>query len=498
MSYTNPKQYIDNQSAQIQQNLQKNLAAITAKTTSDIGKIYAENSRLNKELIKRVDSKISKQTNAAIQTHKKNPSVKMGEIYKLSKYVADIKKSNPSSWTENQRNTVSSWDSLADRMQNTFENTLSADPTGALKKTIGQPGSIDNQRDYEKNRVILAMSNLIPSEKISQFPIDETGFINYNILVKENGIEIGNVINDTPENTMEMYLIPDIIKSIDEGNAKVAAIIDAGNPLSTYYEGGEPAQYKDKKTGKVIMEGRKMNLEKVKNTWIETQKSNDYIGLDKSGQVSLYQTQYKDKNDPNYSYDNPTEDELKIMEEKYIDKEFNRFLAANPKIYAALENPKAPKPTPSKKLTAAQVKYNDQFEMANTAMIDMKELMETPLKKIRNRKFTMEEKGAFVDVINRYRKEAEGKVKAMQQLKADYILEDGEAAWNENYGNLDLNTVGYVKKSGKTLEIIPLNIGTYDQKIETFVDLIYPGLEKTKRDKMKKGLKGNEVNQDYN
>jgi hypothetical protein len=498
MSYTNPKQYIDNQSAQIQQNLQKNLAAITAKTTSDIGKIYAENSRLNKELIKRVDSKISKQTNAAIQTHKKNPSVKMGEIYKLSKYVADIKKSNPSSWTENQRNTVSSWDSLADRMQNTFENTLSADPTGALKKTIGQPGSIDNQRDYEKNRVILAMSNLIPSEKISQFPIDETGFINYNILVKENGIEIGNVINDTPENTMEMYLIPDIIKSIDEGNAKVAAIIDAGNPLSTYYEGGEPAQYKDKKTGKVIMEGRKMNLEKVKNTWIETQKSNDYIGLDKSGQVSLYQTQYKDKNDPNYSYDNPTEDELKIMEEKYIDKEFNRFLAANPKIYAALENPKAPKPTPSKKLTAAQVKYNDQFEMANTAMIDMKELMETPLKKIRNRKFTMEEKGAFVDVINRYRKEAEGKVQTMEQIKADYILEEGEDAWNENYGNLDLNTVGYVKVSNGKKVIKDLNIGTYDQKIETFVDLIYPGLEKTKRNKMKKGLKGNEVNQDYN
>ena len=32
----------------------------------------------------------------------------------------------------------------------------------------------------------------------------------------------------------------------------------------------------------------------------------------------------------------------------------------------------------------------------------------------------------------------------------------------------------------------------YGQKIETFVDLIYPGLSKTKRDKMKKGLKGKE------
>ena len=397
MSYTNPKQYIDNQSAQIQQNLQKNLAAITAKTTSDIGKIYAENSRLNKELIKRVDNKIIKQTNAAVQTHKKNPSVKMGEIYKLSKYVADIKKSNPSSWTENQRNTVSSWDSLADRMQNTFENTLSADPTGALKKTVGQPGSIDPQRGSEKNRVMLAMSNLIPSEKISQFPIDETGFINYNILVKENGSEIGNVINDTPESTMEMDLIPDIIKSIDEGNAKVSAIIDAGNPLSPYYKKGDTVKYTDEKTGKVIMEGRKMNLDEVRKTWIETQKSNDYIGLDKSGQVSLYQTQYKDKNDPNYSYDNPTDDELKIMEEKYIDKEFGRFLAANPKIYSALKNPKAPKQPSSKKITEGdykrlnykdKVKYLDSrftsenvtfesaFELANEEGIKVEQILE--------------------------------------------------------------------------------------------------------------------------
>ena len=170
MSYTNPKQYIDNQSAQIQQNLQKNLAAITAKTTSDIGKIYAENSRLNKELIKQVDNKITKQTNAAIQTHKKNPSVKMDGIYKLAKYVADIKKSNPSSWSEKQRNTVSSWDSLATRMQNTFENTLSADPTKALSNLADKPGGIDTQRGSTKTRVMMAMSNLIDADKISQFP----------------------------------------------------------------------------------------------------------------------------------------------------------------------------------------------------------------------------------------------------------------------------------------------------------------------------------------
>ena len=243
----------------------------------------------------------------------------------------------------------------------------------------------------------MAMSNLIEADKISQFPIDETGFINYNIAVKVNGNEIGNVINDTPESTMEIDLVPDIIKSIDEGNAKVAAIIDAGNPLSDFYKNGEVAQYKDEKTGKVIMEGRKMNLGEVKKAWIGVQESNDYIGLDKSGQVSLYQTQYKDKNDPNYSYDNPTDEELKIMEKKYIDKEFGRFLAANPKIYAALKNPKAPKPTPPKKISEGdykrlsyknKVKYLDgrftpenvtfesAFELANEEGIKVEEILE--------------------------------------------------------------------------------------------------------------------------
>jgi len=489
MSYTNPKQYIDNQSAQIQQNLQKNLSAIAAKTTSDIGKIYAENSRLNKELIKQVDNKISKQTNAAIQTHKKNPSVKMGEIYKLSKYVADIKKSNPSSWTQKQRTTVSSWDSLADRMQNTFENTLSADPTGALKKIADKPGGVDTQRGSSKTEVMMAMSNLIEADKISQFPIDETGFINYNIAVKVKGREIGNVINDTPESTMEIDLVPDIIKSIDEGNAKVAGIIDAGNPLSDFYKGGKPAQYKDEKTGKVIMEGRKMNLEEVKKEWIAVQESNDYIGLDKSGQVSLYQTQYKDKNDPNYSYDNPTDEELKIMKQKYIDKEFGRFLAANPKIYAALKNPKAPKPAPPKKISAPEKLFNEQVELANTSIKDMDKLMGESMKAIGNRKFTMDEKGAFIQVVNRLRSPSDGKVQTMEDIKADFIREEGKDKWDEEKYTAEL---GYVNKTASGKTIVELPVGSYEQKTETLVDLLYPGLKTTKRNKILNIIRGNE------
>jgi hypothetical protein len=300
---------------------------------------------------------------------------------------------------------------------------------------------------------------------------------------------VGNVINDNPESTMELDLVPDIVKSIEEGNVQVAGIIDPGNPLSPYYKEGEVAQYKDEKTGKVIMEGRYMNLDEVKKIWIETQKKNDYIGLDNSGKVSLYQTQYKDKNDPNYSYDNPTDDELLDMEKKYIDKEFDRFLAANPKIYAALKNPKAPKPTPPKKISAADKLYNDQVELANTSVKDMDELMKTPLKEIRNRKFTMDEQGAFIQVINRHRSKADGKVQTMEDIKADFIREEGEDAWDEENYTAEL---GYVKESGGKKIIVQLPVGSYEQKTETLVDLLYPNLKTTRRNKMLNIIRGNE------
>ena len=347
MSYANPKQYIDNQSTQIQLNLQKTLSDITSKTVSDIGKIYAENSKFNKQLIQQVDNKINKQTSTAIQTHGKNPSVKMGEIYKLSKYVGDLKKSDPTSWTEKQRTTISSWDTLADRMQNTFENTLSADPGGALSNNADKPGGIDTKRGSKKTHVLLAMANLIPSQKSAQFPIDETGFINFNILVKDGETDIGNVINDTPESTMQLDIVPDILKSIEQKNKIFAGKLDINNPLSPYYtvaeEGEKKAEYKDPLTNQVILRGRYMDIEKVKKGWIAEQEANDYTGLENAGRVSLYETQYKDKNDPSYRYDDPTEAELEIMKDKYLDKEFNIFLAENPNIYKALANPKAEK-----------------------------------------------------------------------------------------------------------------------------------------------------------
>lgn len=422
MSYANPKQYIDNQSTQIQLNLQKTLSDITSKTVSDIGKIYAENSKFNKQLIQQVDNKINKQTSTAIQTHGKNPSVKMGEIYKLSKYVGDLKKSDPTSWTEKQRTTISSWDTLADRMQNTFENTLSADPGGALSKNADKPGGIDTKRGSKKTHVLLAMANLVPSQKSAQFPLDDTGFINFNILVKDGETDIGNIVNDTPESTMQLDLVPDILKSIEDKNKIFAGKLDINNPLSPYYtvagEDGKKAEYKDPLTNQVILRGRYMDIDKVKEDWITEQEANDYTGLENPGRVSLYETQYKDKNDPSYRYDDPTDAELKIMKDKYLDKEFNIFLAENPNIYKALANPKAAKPDKVTKLTKAEKSYNSNLEYAGGILDKWEDLI---IDKGAGRVAQNDTLSAMISALNEDKTETEPLYMSKSEMKEEFF-----------------------------------------------------------------------------
>ena len=60
MSYRNPKQYIDTQSMQIQQNLQSNLANIGAQTVSNVSKVYEENRKKTEEIIKAADAATNK------------------------------------------------------------------------------------------------------------------------------------------------------------------------------------------------------------------------------------------------------------------------------------------------------------------------------------------------------------------------------------------------------------------------------------------------------
>ena len=45
MSYRNPQQYIDTQSMQIQQNLQRTLSGVGTKLVSDVNKIHEENAK---------------------------------------------------------------------------------------------------------------------------------------------------------------------------------------------------------------------------------------------------------------------------------------------------------------------------------------------------------------------------------------------------------------------------------------------------------------------
>jgi hypothetical protein len=519
MSYRNPQQIVDTQSGQHIQNMLKQVTGAATGAIKTIQAKYRQREKENiaeqQQIIKGV-AKVANSANAADILNSGTdwaPAIREGVARYQELFTKSIK--DPLKFSIQDAQEMSSLALMGTQIkqQAVEDQAIFEEYNSAFQAGVGQYDGLDKFADPKifKRINIAGRVGATPGKSIGSFDWNpKTGGLK-TIVTSYN--EFDEVVGTNANNTSELPIIVNPTKNMEE----IEIAIKKKN--EDYFKNQKTVSEYNKETG-ITTKSQYTNMDQLiadvraqSDAYIEGLSAQDAIRLSNNKMLG-YMEQIKIPGgiwgisgevgniidpekatwdlDKNGNVSDPQLERIKIAyAKKLID---DRGLGKDPKILDKVRD----KPTPTKKLTAAQIKYNDQFEMADTAMTDMSELMKTPLKEIGNRKFTMDEQGAFVDVINRYRKEAEGKVKAMQQLKADYILEDGEAAWNENYGNLDLNTVGYVKKSGKTLEIIPLNIGTYDQKIETFVDLIYPGLEKTKRDKMKKGLKGNEVNQDYN
>ena len=80
MSYRNPKQYIDTQSMQIQQNLQKTLSGVGTKLVSDVTKIHEENAKKVQAIRANADARVEKAQNSIIQAQSKNPTADFGDL----------------------------------------------------------------------------------------------------------------------------------------------------------------------------------------------------------------------------------------------------------------------------------------------------------------------------------------------------------------------------------------------------------------------------------
>ncbi len=511
MSYRNPQQIVDTQSGQHIQNMLKQVTGAATGTIKTIQAKYRQREKENiaeQQQIIRGVAKVANSANAADVLNSGTdwaPAIRDALVKYKELYTKSIK--SPLQFTAEDAQEMSSLAVMGTQIkqqavedQATFEEYNDAFEAG-----VGQYGGLDKFADPKifKRINIAGRVGTTPGKSIGSFDWNpKTGGLSTKVTSYN---ESGEVVGTNANNTSELPTIVNPTKNMEE----IDNAIKKKN--EDYFKNQKTVSEYNKETG-ITTKSQYTNMDQL---IADVRSLSDaYIeGLGAQGAIRLSNNKmlgYMEKIpvlggidlgvvgniidpekatwdlDKNGNVNDPQLERIKIAyAKKLID---DRGLGKDPKILDKVRD----KPTPTKKLTVAQINYNDQFEMANTAMKDMGELMGMPMITVGSKNFTIDQKGAFVDIINRYRKEEEGKVQTMEQMKADYILEEGEDAWNENYGNYDLNTVGYVKKSGKTKEIKPLQIGTYGQKIETFVDLIYPGLSKTKRDKMKKGLKGNE------
>ena len=251
MSYRNPKQYIDTQSMQIQQNLQSNLANIGAQTVSNISKVYEENRKKTEEIIKAADTATDKISQNIYQTQAKDPTIKMGNMYEVSKHVNNLMKMDPLTLTDSQRNTISSFKTLGTRMASMLESTYAVNPSDVLAKGKNAPGGLNSYFNPGKTKLILASANKIDSDKTAVFPIDNRGNIGFNVEFRDVGAGIDVKPFGVLNNPMPLAIdtIPDIVKSEEDANKISFGQFLLNDRFSDIYK---PIKDKD---GNIIEEG---------------------------------------------------------------------------------------------------------------------------------------------------------------------------------------------------------------------------------------------------
>jgi hypothetical protein len=220
MSYRNPQQYIDTQSMQIQQNLQRTLSGVGTKLVSDVNKIHKENAKKVEEIRAAADTRVEKAQNSIIQTQSKNPTTDFGDLQpQLSRMNAILLK-DPTKRTAKEKSFVTSMSSIGDTMANSLKNTAMAQEAilEQVDKIPGTPGAIAADEDPELYAKLSVLANRTPGRTVAKYKTNENGQVVFSMDVygEINGKEkfLGNIINDNVSTTQMPGIIPDITKDM--------------------------------------------------------------------------------------------------------------------------------------------------------------------------------------------------------------------------------------------------------------------------------------------
>ena len=143
---------------------------------------------------------------------------------------------------------------------------------------------------------------------------------------------------------------------------------------------------------------------------------------------------------------------------------------------------KPPKPVEADK---SQQKFNDTVSFAVDTLNEVRSLAgET--KKQGNKKFTMDEQGAFLTVLNQKRLSTDSKIQTTEDLKAEFLADRKEKKVSdkqalEEWESASPKTgLGYYRKG----EIIPVDLSSPRAMSKTVLELLNPGIKAQELNKL--------------
>ena len=487
MSYRNPQQYIDTQSMQIQQNLQKTLSGVGTKLVSDVNKIHEENAKKVEEIRAAADARVEKAQNSIIQTQSKNPTADFGDLQPQFNTMNAILLKDPTKRTAKEKSFVTSMSSIGDTMANSLKNTAMAQEAmlEQVDKIPGTPGAIAADEDPELYAKLSVLANRTPGRTVAKYKTNENGQVVFSMDVygEINGKEkfLGNIINDNVSTTQMPGIIPDITKDMSSSIKQTINSEDFTSKFGAFInEQGAMVYTKDGKS-----KGAKVTEEYFK-TQLEPNAKNILLGLTPREKTRLYNNTLDKGDKADFDYNESwSDDKQKLIEEALMNSLIRETKETYPIFAKTVDLTEKQGDEKTTKLTEAGKKFNDKVSLGKEVLNEIKSLTDNKKQK-GSKNFSLDKLGAFIDVINSKRKGSDPKIVRTEDLKALYLRQDGntEESWEDVRPKTDL---AYRTSSGA---IIPVDISDPKKLNNSMLDLLIPGIKPSERDSLLKAIIG--------
>ena len=296
MSYENPEQFVDKQSGQHFRRMQESITKAATSTIASYVDTYKKNQIQIQKIREQADKEALDAKNAVFQTASKNSTIQFQNIDAKFNRLAELKKKNPSTLTDKDRNFIRSMDTIGTRMFKSLENTTASSLAFKEQSSIkpGSQGSNDEFRNPDQYNTMMIMNGKIPGSKEALFEEDENGNVVYSVVVKDaDGKEVGRVLNKDMENTLFIDKVPNLQPNINEAIKKAKAKLNIESEFSpAYIKEGELA-------GKLMVgvNGKGVAVsEEVWNKALQAEIDLIVLGLDRNEKSSFHNNITRTKN----------------------------------------------------------------------------------------------------------------------------------------------------------------------------------------------------------